>query len=101
MFIFNNHFAYHAFTKNDMFKLFNIQNPFSNEPFVFIFNNYYFLYKFQGIMPDSETAEIFSASEPQVLALQKRDPTIQLNILMAGNNRIRFGKGIATVKSVV
>ena len=76
MFIFNNHFAYYVFTKNDIFKLFDIQNPFFNKPFAFIFNNYYFLYEFQGIMPNSGVIEIFLAGESQVLALQKRDPTI-------------------------
>jgi hypothetical protein len=52
-------------------------------------------------MPDSGAAGISSAGEPQVLALQKRDPTIQLNTSTAGSNRIRFGKGTATVKGVI
>ena len=76
MFILNNHFAYHVFTKNNIFKLFNTQNPFPNEPFAFIFNNYYFSYEFQGIMLDNRATGISLASEPQVLTLQKRDPII-------------------------
>ena len=52
-------------------------------------------------MPDSRVAKISLASELQVLALQKRDFTIQLNISMAGNNRIRFGKGTAIIKGVI
>ena len=67
--ILNNYFTYHMFTRNDIFKLSNIQNLFSNKPFVFIFNDYYLLYKFQGIMPDSRAAKISLVSEPQVLVL--------------------------------
>ena len=52
-------------------------------------------------MLDSGAAGISLAGEPQVLALQKRDPTIQLDTLTAGSNRIRFGKGTTTVKGVV
>ena len=46
-----------------MFKLSDIQNPFSNKPSVFTFNNYYLLYKFQGIMLDSRAARISLVSE--------------------------------------
>ena len=52
-------------------------------------------------MPDSGATGISLTGELQVLALQKRDLIIQLNILAAGSNRIRFSKGIATVKNVV
>jgi hypothetical protein len=52
-------------------------------------------------MPDSGAARISSAGESQVLALQKRDPSIQLDTSTAGSNRIRFGKGMATVKGTV
>ena len=44
--ILNNYFTYYAFTKDNIFKLFYIQNPFLNKPFAFIFNDYYSLYKF-------------------------------------------------------
>ena len=74
--ILNNHFTYHIFTRNNIFKLSNTQNPFPNKPSMFTFNDHYFLYKFQGIILDNKAAKIFSASEPQVLALQKKDPTI-------------------------
>jgi hypothetical protein len=83
-----------------MFKLSSTQNPqtiFS----VFTFNNRYSLYEFQGIMPDSKAARISLAGKPQVQALQKKDPTIQLNTSAAGSNTIRFGKGTATVKGVI
>jgi hypothetical protein len=52
-------------------------------------------------MPDSRAAGISSAGEPQVQALQKKDPTIQLDTSAAGSNTIRFGKGTAIVKGVV
>jgi hypothetical protein len=42
-----------------------------------------------------------SAGELQVLALQKRNLNIQLDTLIAGSNRIRFGKSTAIVKSIV
>jgi hypothetical protein len=75
----------------------NLQTIFS----AFTFDNRYFLYEFQGIMPDSGAAGISLAGEPQVQALQKKDPTIQLDTAAAGSNTIRFGKGTATVKGVV
>jgi hypothetical protein len=52
-------------------------------------------------MPDNGAAGISSAGEPQVQALQKKDPTIQLDTAAAGSNTIRFSKGTATVKGVV
>ena len=52
-------------------------------------------------MPDSGAAGVSSAGEPQVLALQKRDLSIQLNATTARSNRIKFSKGTATVKGVV
>jgi hypothetical protein len=57
-----------------MFKLPSIQNPQTNLTFsAFTFDNCYFLYEFQGIMPDSGAAGISLAGEPQVQALQKKD----------------------------
>jgi hypothetical protein len=101
--ILNDHSAYHAFTRDDMS---DTHNPFpkldlENEPSAFTFNDCYSSYEFQGILPDSGAAGISSAGEPQVLALQKRGPTIQLDTSTAGSGRIRFGKGTATVKGVV
>ena len=52
-------------------------------------------------MLDSGAAGTSLAGKPQVLTLQKRDPTIQLNILTAGSNKIRFGKGTITVKGII
>jgi hypothetical protein len=97
--ILNDHSAYHAFTRDDMFKLSSTHNPLISSAFTF--ENRYSSYEFQGIMPDSGAAGISSAGEPQVQALQKKDPTIQLDTSAAGSNTIRFGKGTATVKGVV
>ena len=63
VFILNNHFTYYAFTRDNIFKLSDIQNPFLNKPFAFIFNNRYSSYEFQGIMPDSKAIGISSAGE--------------------------------------
>jgi len=59
------------------------------------------LYKFYGITLDSRAARILLAGELQVLALQKRDPSIQINTLITRSNRIKFSKGIATVKGII
>jgi hypothetical protein len=99
--ILNDQSAYHAFTRNDIFKLpMDKQTPVPDSS-TFTFDNRYSSYEFHGIMPDSGAAGISSAGESQVLALQKRDPSIQLDTSTAGSNRIRFGKGMATVKGTV
>jgi hypothetical protein len=98
--IFNNQFVYYIFTRDNIFQLLlsDKQLPVS---FIFIFNNRYSVYKFHNIIPDSRTASILSAGESQLLALQKRDSSIQLDTSTARNNRIRFGKSTTTVKSIV
>ena len=52
-------------------------------------------------MLDSRAAGISSTGEQQLLALQKENPNIQLDILIARSNRIRFSKGIATIKGTI
>src|SRR6266536_6098530 len=104
--ILNDHSTYYTFTRDDMFKWSDTQDLFpkpglGSEPSAFTFNDHYSSCEFQGIMPDSRAARISLAGEPQVLALQKRDPTIQLNMTTARSNRIIFGKGTAIVKGVV
>ena len=94
VFILNNQSAYYAFTRDNIF----VQDPLyeildkqnltlrpglGNESSMFIFSNYYSLYKFHSIMLDSRAASISSAGEPQVLALQKRDSSIQIDTLIA------------------
>jgi hypothetical protein len=64
VFILNDHFAYYAFTRDDMFKLSSTHNLLISSAFTF--DNCYSLYEFQGIMPDSGAAGISSAGEPQV-----------------------------------
>jgi hypothetical protein len=44
--ILNDHFTYYAFTRDNMFKLSDIQNPFYNKPSTFIFDDRYSLYEF-------------------------------------------------------
>jgi hypothetical protein len=97
--ILNDYSAYYIFTRDNMFKLSSTHNPLISSAFTF--DNRYSSYEFQGIMLDSGAAGISSAGEPQVQALQKRDPTIQLDMSAAGSNTIRFGKGTATVKGVI
>jgi hypothetical protein len=46
-------------------------------------------------MPDSGVVKVLTAKEPQVTALQRLDPIIQLNTSTAGQHNIRFGKGMA------
>ena len=67
--ILNNHSAYYTFTRDNIFKLSDTQNPYPNKPFAFTFNDYYFSYKFQGIMPDNRAARISLANKLQVQAL--------------------------------
>jgi hypothetical protein len=74
VFILNNHFIYHIFTRDNMFKLSNTYNLLISS--VFIFNNRYSSYEFQGIMLDSRAAGISLANKPQVQALQKKNLTI-------------------------
>jgi hypothetical protein len=62
--ILNDHSVYYIFTRDDMFKLFSTYKPLVFS--AFIFDNCYFLYEFQGIMPDSRAARISLADEPQV-----------------------------------
>ena len=52
-------------------------------------------------MLDSRAARISSAGEPQALALQKRDSSIQIDTLTDRDNSIRFSKGIATAKGII
>jgi hypothetical protein len=74
------------------------QDPFNKEPnetLTFTFDNCYLLNIFQGIMPDSGAAGVLMAGNPQFLALQKLDPIVQLDTLIAGAHKIQFGKGTA------
>jgi hypothetical protein len=80
-------------TKIDVFNKPKV-NTFSKPPvsLVFILNNRYSDITFQGIIPDSGAAGVSTARKLQVVALQKLDPTISINISIAGNHKICFGK---------
>jgi hypothetical protein len=43
-------------------------------------------------MLDNRTAGVSIARKPQVIVLQKLDPIVLINISIAGNHKIRFGK---------
>jgi hypothetical protein len=43
-------------------------------------------------MPDSRTAGVSIARKPQVVAFQKLDPIVLINISITRNHKIRFGK---------
>jgi hypothetical protein len=69
-------------------------NTFSKPPasLVFILNNRYSNAIFQGIILDSRAAGVFITRKPQVVAFQKLDPIILINIFITRNYKIRFGK---------
>ena len=48
-------------------------------------------------MPDSRASRVSMAGEQQFIALQKLDPSVQLDHITAGDRRIRFRKGSATI----
>jgi hypothetical protein len=98
--ILNDQSAYHMFTKDDVFESSDKQAQLPTSS-TFTLDNRYSSYEFHGIMPDSGAAGISSAGEQQVLALQKKDLSIQIDTSTAGSNTIRFGKGTATVKGIV
>jgi hypothetical protein len=52
-------------------------------------------------MPDSGAAGVSIAGKPQFLALQKLNPSIELDTTAAGQYTIRFGKGEAISQGVV
>jgi hypothetical protein len=68
---------------------------------VFTLNNWYSNIIFQGIMLNNRTAGVFITRKPQVVAFQKLDPIISINISIAGNHKIRFGKGEAIFIGII
>ena len=48
-------------------------------------------------MPNSSALSVLIAKKPQVLALQKLNPTIKINYINIRNYYIRFGKGLAII----
>ncbi|RKF77456.1 integrase and RNaseH domain-containing protein [Golovinomyces cichoracearum] len=79
--ILNDQSTLHAVTTKDLFK-----EPFKPEKdtSTFTFESRYSSEIFQGIMPDSGAAGVSTAGEPQFIALQKIDPTVQLDTSTAG-----------------
>jgi hypothetical protein len=52
-------------------------------------------------MLDSGAAGIFIVRKPQVVAFQKLDPIISIDISIAGNHKICFGKGEAVSIGII
>jgi hypothetical protein len=44
-------------------------------------------------MLDNRTVGVSITRKPQVITFQKLDPIISINTSIAGNHKIRFGKG--------
>ena len=84
--ILNDQAAFHGFTKTDLFSQERLE--LTNQ---FFFHDRYSSETFQGIMPDTGAAGVSTAGESQFRALQKRIPTIILDISTAGQHRVRFG----------
>jgi hypothetical protein len=84
--ILNDHSVFHSFTKTDVFKL-------PAESSAFTFDDRYSSEIFQGIMPDSGAAGVSTAGQPQLIALRKLDPLVQIDATSAGQHKIRFGRG--------
>ena len=97
--ILNDRSTYHAFTIDDPFENTDKQDlstvPNTDGDYSSFTSERYSNLEFQGIMPDSGASGISSAGEPQVIALQRIDPTIKLDKSTAGQHKIRFGKGTA------
>jgi hypothetical protein len=84
----------YTITKIDVFNKPKV-NTFSKPPasLAFTLNNRYSNIIFQGIMPDNGAAGISTTRKPQVIAFQKLDPIVSINISIIGNHKIRFRKG--------
>src|SRR5271168_3747384 len=67
-----------------------------NEPkesSAFSFDDRYSANVFCGIMPDTGAADVSTAGESQVRALQQLDSSVQIDYSTAGQHIIHFGKG--------
>jgi hypothetical protein len=92
--ILNNYSVFYSFTKTNVFNL-------PAEPSAFTFDSRYSSKTFQGIMPDSEAAGVFTAEQPQFTALQKLDLLLQINAITAGQHNICFSKGKALSQGTI
>ena len=98
--VLNDRSTLHAFTKADPFdETEATSNQLLDETLTF--HSRYTSETFQGIMPDSGAAGVSTAGKPQVLALQRLDPTIKLDTIAAGLHTIRFGKGEVVSQGIV
>jgi hypothetical protein len=85
----NNAAAMHGFTG---------VNPYNQQAqeksHLFTFYSRYDANTFQGIMPDTGAADVSTAGEPQVKALQKRFPKITVATSTAGQHKISFDNNL-------
>ena len=91
----------HAITRIDAFSEPKVDIRSTSETSVFTFEDRYASTEFHGIMPDSGASGVSTAGEAQVAALQRLDPSIQVNTEKAGESRIRFGKGETTTRGTI
>jgi hypothetical protein len=90
----NNQSILYTITKINIFNKPKV-NTFSKPPanLVFILNNRYSDATFQDIILNNGTVGVSITRKPQVIAFQKLDLIISIDIFIAGNYKICFGKG--------
>jgi hypothetical protein len=80
-------------------------DPFSKQnnipAFVFTLDNRYSEIIFQDIILDTRASGISTARKPQVIALQKLNLSIKINISIAGFYQIKFGAGEIILISII
>jgi hypothetical protein len=99
--ILNDQSTLHMITGQDPFDKNELAEPGPNKISTFTFDNCYSSNIFQGIMPNSGTAGVLTAGNPQFLTLQRLDPIVQLDTLIAGAYQIQFGKGTALSQGTI
>ena len=82
----------HQLTGEDVFRTNNSDVPATQ----FMIQDRYSKMRFQGILPDTGAARVSTAGKEQYLALQREDPSVQMDESTAGQASIRFGKGSTT-----
>ncbi|KAF1936666.1 hypothetical protein EJ02DRAFT_506416 [Clathrospora elynae] len=62
----------------------------------FLIKDRYLQITYQGILPDTGASNVSTAGKEQFLALQTKDPTVNLDTSTSGNASVQFGKGSIT-----
>jgi hypothetical protein len=87
-----NQAVFYAVTKADVFNRLTENLPEGQAVSSAFVLDRYLSETFQGIMPDSGTAGVSTAGEPQFLALRKLLPILKLDTTTAGKHKIKFRK---------